>query len=325
MHNFFLSHYNGDRQIADIIATILKRVTLNQIQPWFSSDESGSGGLRPGMIWFNSILEKIEKSKAIVVILTPNSIQRPWIYFESGIAQSLEACEVIPICIGIDRNEVYPPLGLYQCYQLNSYRALKEFLSKLLNKIDIPFDEEAFKPHLEEALSKLLEIKFTTIEKDDPKTLEMLDNLKSHIDKRFIEIWEKPNISLSNLNLTDATVDIESVNKIENNTTYTIQIEINIDSFKSKHFIEIRYEDTFKTISTELYFIMKDYIEAFRYLQSWIIREKKSGKLFVIREIADLIPARYLFKPELIYEVIKLPKPYNPKDSRDRVIFGKKL
>lgn len=318
MNNFFLSHYNGDRQIAEIIAKTLKRVTLNQIQPWYSSDDSGSGGLKPGTIWFNSILEKIEKSKAVIAILTPNSIHRPWIYFETGIAQTLADCEVIPICIGIDRNEVYPPLGLYQCYQLNNYRSLKEFLSKLLNKMDIPFDEEVFKPHLEDALTSLLKIKFTNIEKDDPKTLDILDNLKNHIDKRFIEIWEKSN----NINTFETNIDKNNVGLTEKRTTYTIQMEINLDRFKSKQYIEIRYEDTFKTVSTELYFIMKEHVQPFRYLQSWIIREKHSHKLFVIREIADLIPARYLFKPELEYEVIELIKPYDPETSLDRVIFG---
>ena len=112
-HRFFLSHYSSDKNIVDIVSKTLKRITLNQIVPWFSSNESGTGGLKPGNLWFNEILDKIQKSKAVVAILTPNSISRPWIYFESGIGQTLEGCEIMPICIGIDRSKIYPPLGLY--------------------------------------------------------------------------------------------------------------------------------------------------------------------------------------------------------------------
>ena len=102
-HKFFISHYSGDKDIAEVFSNALKDITLGQINPWFSSDSSGNDGLKPGDIWFNQILAKITDSKAVVALLTPNSINRPWIYFESGIAQALEGCDVIPVCIGTKR------------------------------------------------------------------------------------------------------------------------------------------------------------------------------------------------------------------------------
>lgn len=322
MYKFFLSHFNEDRLIAEIVANILRRVTLNQIQPWFSSDESDAGGLRPGMIWFNAILEKIEKSKAVIAILTPNSISRPWIYFETGIGQTLPDCEIIPICIGIDKNEVYPPLGLYQCYQLNNYRSLKEFICKLLSKFKIHFDEEVFKPLLEESLTKLLQIEFTKSTTKDPVLTEVLENLKNHIDKRFLEIWEKPNVDLSNSQFLNSKLEISKKEEKDYFATFTIQFEINLPDLQSKHLIEIRFNDTFSTITSNLYFIMKEHVEPYEYLQTWVIREKKSGKYFIIREIGDLIPARVLFKPGFELEVINLEKPYDPEMSVQRIIHG---
>jgi hypothetical protein len=195
MHRFFLSHSSNDKKIAEIIAGTLKRITLNQIHPWFSSDDSGSGGLQAGEIWFNAILEKLSKSKAVVTVLTPNSISRPWTYFEAGIGQTLTDCEVIPICIGMGRNTIYPPLGLYQCYQLSDYNSFREFVAKLLAKFSITFDEDMCRPILKEAVGKISEISFDEVD-DNPQLREVLKDLKNHIDKRFFEIWEKLRFSL---------------------------------------------------------------------------------------------------------------------------------
>ncbi len=317
MNRFFLSHCSNDKYLAEIIAETLKRITLNQISPWFSSDDSGVGGLQPGMIWFNAILEKLSESKAVVIILTPNSISRPWIYFESGIGQTLKECEVIPVCIGVSRDSVYAPLGLYQCYQLSDYKSFKDLVSKLLLKFGITFDEDMCKPILEKALAKITEVKFDIID-EDPKIKELIDDLKSHVDKRFFEIWEKPNIKIINSNLKGTK--IEAFQKLNQSNAYTISIEINLNDYKSKQFLEIRSEDTFTTISNNIFFLIQDFVEPFEYLETWILREKKSKKLFVIREIADLIPASIIFRPEYDIEVISLNYPYRPEISKDRVM-----
>ncbi len=319
MHRFFLSHSSSDKKLAEVIAQTLKRITLNQISPWFSSDDSAPGGLQPGMIWFNAILEKLTKSKAVVAILTPNSISRPWIYFESGIGQTLDDCEVMPICIGINRDAVYPPLGLYQCYQLSDYNSLREFISKLLLKFNITFDEDMCKPVLKEALTKISEFQFEEIE-ENPKLRESLEDLRSHIDKRFFEIWEKPSVHFVSSSIKNSRIEIEPADEYERESTYSVPIEFNFPEYKSKKFIEISSDESFADVSTRIYFLLEDYVEAYRYLQTWALRDKKSGRLFVIREVADLIPAKHIFRPEFDIEAIPFDKPYDPEISRERVI-----
>ena len=166
-HNFFISHYSKDKPIAELFSNALRRITLEQINPWFSSDNLG--GLKPGDIWFNRIISKINQSKAVVSLLTPNSINRPWIYFESGIGQALENCEVIPVCIGLKRDSILPPLGLYQCYQLNDYRSVVDFFSKLLALFEIKFDEEMSKGVIEKFVSDISKINFEKEENNKEK------------------------------------------------------------------------------------------------------------------------------------------------------------
>ena len=204
MHKFFISHFNKDRAIAELFSNALRRITLGQISPWFSSDKAGQSGLETGDIWFNQILDKITQSKAVVSLLTPYSIDRPWIYFESGIGQSLPECEVIPVCIGIKADSIPPPLGLYQCYQLNDYRSVVDFFSKLLALFKVEFDEEMAKVVIEKLVTDISQITFEKeLVKDESKeTIEkIVDNFKSHIDKRFLEILEKPTYQIEGSNL----------------------------------------------------------------------------------------------------------------------------
>jgi hypothetical protein len=323
-HNFFISHYSGDKNVAEIFATSLRRITLQQIIPWFSSETLGNGGLKPGMLWFEQILGQISSSKAIVTLLTPNSINRPWIYFESGIGCALKDCNVIPVCIGIKRSDILPPLGLYQCYQLNDYRSLTEFFSALLRLFDVQFDEEVFKPVLQKMVSDISQISFENEEIDKVKLLtfeSLLQDLKGHIDKRFIDILEKPPYIINGNGLKM---------NIENNTTqpnvkeeyissYSVLFKVNIDKFKNDLYIDIRENDSFQDLTNNLYFMLSDHVSAFSYLEQWVIVDQETGNHVVIREIASLIPAKAIFKPESEWYINKLDKPYRATDSRERI------
>src|ERR1700734_3455156 len=98
----FLSHDSRDSDLAGVLGRTLSRVTLGQIEPWFSSDGSAGGGLRPGSIWLDDIRKRLQDSKAVVALLTPRSLLRPWLLFETGFAAANAHCEVIPVAVGVD-------------------------------------------------------------------------------------------------------------------------------------------------------------------------------------------------------------------------------
>ncbi|WP_421799592.1 toll/interleukin-1 receptor domain-containing protein [Haliscomenobacter sp.] len=315
-HNFFLSHYSRDKEIAEIIANALNRISLRQIMPWYSSDSSESGGLKPGNIWFTEILGKINQSRALVAVLTPNSIGRPWIYFESGIAQSLENCEIIPVCVGIIRDNIHPPLGMYQCYQLTDYRSLKEFIGKLLAKFEITFDEEMSKPVLEKAISDLAKVEFKEEGKTEEKSIdiqELLTDLKSHIDKRFVDMLDRQ----SNWSLDKSIAQNEEVAFEE--IIYTITIIVNFPEYKGKRFLEVRIDDTVQDVLNSMYFLLKEYIEPFTYMEKWVLKNPKNNQRMILREIGRMVPAKHIFKQEIEWEAIKLKEEYKASSSKDIV------
>jgi hypothetical protein len=322
-HIFFISHHSGDKNIAELFSDALQRISLDQINAWFSSDDK-SGGLKPGDIWFNQILSKITQSKAVVTLLTPNSINRPWVYFESGIGQALENCEVIPVCIGVKKDDISHPLDLYQCYQLNDYRSIVDFFSKLLTLFSVRFDEEMSRVVIEKLVSDFSKIQFNvenSKEKESETIEKIIENFKNHIDKRFLEIMEKSAYQIieNNLNLKIKENEIQQI-KRPLEVSYSVSFDIDFPKFKNENlYIDIRQDDTFQDVTNTLYFMLKEYVPIYTYLEEWIIVEHATYKHVVIREVADKIPAKAIFKPNTKWKIVKLDKPYNALNSYERV------
>lgn len=323
-HKFFISHYSGDKYIAEIFSAALRRITLEQISPWFSSDSSVTEGLRPGDIWFTQILSKIIDSKAVVILLTPNSINRPWLYFESGIAQALEGCDVIPICIGIKRDNLLPPLGLYQSYQLSDYRSSVEFFSKLLSLFGIKFDEEMSKIVLERMITEISKITFDNNIEDEvaKKNVEaVVENLKSFIDRRFIELLERPQYRIAGDNLVINVPNIDAINEENTNSKafYSIEFKLDLTNAERNYFLEVRENDSIQVVLNNIYFLINEFVKPYTYLESWIIKYYATDIYVVVREVADKIPAKFIFEPETKWDIILLTSPYTGTESTKRI------
>src|SRR5579862_4080281 len=123
----FLSHNAKDKPLADIVANTLKLTSIGQIKTWFSSDDRIDGGLNAGDNWYFQIHQKTENSDILLALITQNSIDRPWLYYEAGLAKGFKKI-VVPICIGIKRENIKSPLKELQAYQLTDKNSFEEFL-----------------------------------------------------------------------------------------------------------------------------------------------------------------------------------------------------
>lgn len=305
-HQLFLSHDSRDHERAEILSRMIGRITLGQISVWNSSDSSANGGLKPGQVWLDEIRARLAVSKAIVVLLTPTSLSRPWLLFESGFGAAQLACDVIPVCLGIDRLGDIPfPLAMYQTYQLSDYESLKRFTHKLTAKYEIQFDEEMAEPVILEAVMQLSQARSTLVEKGDsakePTISEAISSLKEHIDKRLLSF-----ISLGTTSVT-LTTDVMQ---------YNVAINLNLKKKgKSTQFIEIGPGTTVQEVFNNVYFMLKGEVEPFKYLEQWVLRDLGTKEHLVVREIQYRIPAKVLFTPGSKWEVVKLPKPYVATDQ----------
>jgi TIR domain-containing protein len=120
--------WSGDRskQLAAAIKEWLPRVRQS-VEVYFSDTD-----IEVGQLWYNEIIDALERSDAGLVILTPENITRQWIMFEAGaLARGVSKDRVCPILFGIEKTDVKGPL-----FNRQSVEFTEDDFRKLLKTIN---------------------------------------------------------------------------------------------------------------------------------------------------------------------------------------------
>lgn len=97
----FISHSTEDAELAEEFNILLKRLNPD-ICIFRSSDWIGTQGIEYGEEWFPEIMKKLRESTHIVCLLTENSLHKPWILYEAGVAKGkLDNKRVFGVGLGI--------------------------------------------------------------------------------------------------------------------------------------------------------------------------------------------------------------------------------
>ena len=83
---FFISHAIANANIAKILDEAVKSTSEN-VTTFIASR---AGDIRVGKSYFDEIESALQKAHVYIIILTPESISRPWVNFESGVAWFFE-------------------------------------------------------------------------------------------------------------------------------------------------------------------------------------------------------------------------------------------
>jgi len=131
----FVSHAATDKPIAEILKAEIDRVFANGVGVFASSVP---GVVEPGSDWLNSVKENLDKAKAVVVLITPVSINRPWIWFEVGASWSKMTegkGKIYPLCAPeIEFSELPEPLSRLQALSLGKAKHIKLFFQTLCDQ-----------------------------------------------------------------------------------------------------------------------------------------------------------------------------------------------
>ena len=112
----FLSHSTRDRSIAEALKLLIEQVFGKvNVEVEFSSDQEAGGGIPPGAQWLPWVTERIRRADKTYALLTPNSMTRPWVLWESGAAAGValatnRSSSVVPITFGIRDADIPHPL-----------------------------------------------------------------------------------------------------------------------------------------------------------------------------------------------------------------------
>lgn len=83
----FISHASADRRVAESLATMIES-SGGGVRTFLSSR---SGDIRADAEWLPAVQRALREADAYVILLTPNSVLRPWGNFETGAAGSAKS------------------------------------------------------------------------------------------------------------------------------------------------------------------------------------------------------------------------------------------
>lgn len=97
----FISHDTRDADVAELFSKLLSSVSAGVLKSFRSSDKRGNQGIEYGVEWYPEIMKKLESASDVVCLLTPNSVNRPWILYEAGVAKGKLDTPVHGVALGI--------------------------------------------------------------------------------------------------------------------------------------------------------------------------------------------------------------------------------
>lgn len=97
----FVSHDTRDADLAEAFDNLLTDASGGVVKTFRSSDRKGQAGIEYGADWYPAIMTKLSEATDVVALLTPNSVDRPWILYEAGVAKGKLNGVVFGIAIGV--------------------------------------------------------------------------------------------------------------------------------------------------------------------------------------------------------------------------------
>ena len=80
----FISHDARDCHFAKLFYKLIEGASQELLQTFCSSR---TGDITYGDEWYKKLMTEIDSSTAIICLLTKNSVKKPWILFEAGLAK----------------------------------------------------------------------------------------------------------------------------------------------------------------------------------------------------------------------------------------------
>ena len=130
----FISHITEERATALLLKDLLQR-TLSRDLPIFVSSDYES--IRGGDVWFTTIVKGIKGCVVIIVLLSPDSLSRPWINFEAGLGVGADVTVIPAVVHGLERGEVGHPLTSLHIRSLQTLSDVHAVMNDVGAKIGI--------------------------------------------------------------------------------------------------------------------------------------------------------------------------------------------
>lgn len=148
----FISHAHADRELARALTRLIERTYSNVVDVFFSSDLRSGGGLQPGDLWFARLHAALDDSLAVWVLVTPQSVNSPWVYWEAGIGSVRCPGGVVVLRTGIEQAPA--PLNAFQAFDGSAAEdsGIGTLIDKVAGQLNMSIDVALRQPAIDEWL-----------------------------------------------------------------------------------------------------------------------------------------------------------------------------
>jgi TIR domain-containing protein len=131
----FISHAASDAEFANAVKQEIEKVFANGVNVFCTSSP---GAITVGRDWLSDIEEKLAVAQGIIVIITPVSIERPWVWFEVGATWAkgrAGECRIYPLYTAeIELSNLPSPLDRLQALSMAKAADLRLLFEALISQ-----------------------------------------------------------------------------------------------------------------------------------------------------------------------------------------------
>jgi hypothetical protein len=197
----FISHDTRDAEYAEAFSNLLKVVSAGVLKSFRTSDKKGKQGIEFGVEWYPEIIKNIQGATDVVCLLTENSINRPWILFEAGMAKGKLDTPILGVALGIELKDASTgPFAQFQNCG-DEEESLTSLMMQLVSRIPnaepdretVKFQVGKFKKTISEIISRN-KTKAGKIKQEDTKSM-----LENDLENSSVKLFEEIKIMFKDL------------------------------------------------------------------------------------------------------------------------------
>lgn len=133
-NGIFISHTSVEADIAEWLKAQLNRDFLGTLNVYVSSDRET---IAAGQRWLDGLSDGLKTAVLQVLVLSSESVTRPWVNFEAG-AGWIQGIPIVPVChSGLKMNELPVPLNMLQSIALTEPQGLAKLYDAIAGILEL--------------------------------------------------------------------------------------------------------------------------------------------------------------------------------------------
>lgn len=132
-YSVFVSHASSDRCLATAVTNIIKQAFAGQVEPYLAHAR-----IRGGAKWKEELRTHLNQCDAIITLVTPDSIDRPWVHVEWSPFWLHDKQFYVLAAPGVDTTRLVEPMRDSQIVALQDEERVGGFLDNLRDGAGLP-------------------------------------------------------------------------------------------------------------------------------------------------------------------------------------------